>query len=33
MVDAALALLEVNGVPLDQIHYDKFTTSVAVQTA
>ncbi|CAN5305844.1 FAD-binding oxidoreductase [soil metagenome] len=33
MVDAALALLEANGVPLEQIHYDKFTTSIAVQPA
>lgn len=30
MVDAALGLLDANGVPLDQVHYDKFTTSVAV---
>lgn len=28
MVDAALALLEANGVPREQIHYDKFTTTV-----
>lgn len=29
MVDAALKLLESNGVPHEQIHFDKFTTSVA----
>jgi propane monooxygenase reductase subunit len=29
MVDAALELLESNGVPLEQVHFDKFTTSVA----
>ena len=29
MVDAAIALLEANGVPHEHIHYDKFTTSVA----
>lgn len=29
MVDAALVLLESNGVPLDHVHFDKFTTSVA----
>jgi propane monooxygenase reductase subunit len=29
MVDAAIDLLEMNGVPREQIHYDKFTTSVA----
>ena len=29
MVDAAIALLESNDVPREQIHYDKFTTSVA----
>ena len=28
MVDAAIALLESNGVPREQIYYDKFTTSV-----
>jgi len=28
MVDATLALLEREGVPLEQTHYDKFTTSV-----
>jgi 2-polyprenylphenol hydroxylase and related flavodoxin oxidoreductases len=28
MVDAAIALLEANDVPREQIHYDKFTTSV-----
>ena len=28
MVDAAIALLEANGVPHEYIHYDKFTTSV-----
>jgi propane monooxygenase reductase subunit len=29
MVDAALQLLESNGVPREQVHFDKFTTSVA----
>ncbi|TCM41190.1 FAD-binding oxidoreductase [Kribbella sp. VKM Ac-2568] len=29
MVDAAIALLEMTGVPPEHIHYDKFTTSVA----
>lgn len=29
MVDAALALLEEHQVPIAQVHYDKFTTSVA----
>jgi propane monooxygenase reductase subunit len=29
MVDAALELLESNGVPFEQVHFDKFTTSVA----
>lgn len=29
MVDAALGLLESNGVPFEQVHFDKFTTSVA----
>lgn len=29
MVDAALGLLESNGVPYEQVHFDKFTTSVA----
>lgn len=29
MVDAAIALLEAQQVPPEQIHYDKFTTSVA----
>ena len=28
MVDAAIALLELNDVPREHIHYDKFTTSV-----
>ena len=28
MVDAAIALLELNDVPCEHIHYDKFTTSV-----
>ncbi len=28
MVDAALGLLDENSVPLDQVHFDKFTTSV-----
>jgi propane monooxygenase reductase subunit len=30
MVDAALKLLDANDVSLEQIHFDKFTTSVAV---
>lgn len=29
MVDAALGLLDVNSVSLEQVHFDKFTTSVA----
>ena len=29
MVDPAIALLEMTGVPPEHIHYDKFTTSVA----
>ena len=29
MVDAAIDLLEMSGVPREHIHYDKFTTSVA----
>jgi hypothetical protein len=29
MIDAALALLESRGVPQEQIHYDKFTTTAA----
>jgi propane monooxygenase reductase subunit len=28
MVDAALALMEASQVPVEQVHFDKFTTSV-----
>ena len=30
MVDAAIALLDGQGVPIDQVHFDKFTTSAVV---